>query len=55
MQTMNQSLAGLYQRRMINLEMAMARSPDNDELRGLINQGPNAARMPGQRAASGGR
>ncbi len=55
MQTMNQSLASLYQRRMINLEMAMARSPDNDELRGLINQGPNAARMPGQRAASGGR
>ncbi len=55
MQTMNQSLAHLCQRRMISLEMAMARSPDNDELRGLISQGPNAARAPGPRAASGGR
>ncbi len=36
MQTMNQSLAALYQRRMISLEVALARSPDPEELRGLI-------------------
>ncbi len=41
MQTMNQSLASLYQRRMITLEDALGRSPDHDELRNLI--GPNAA------------
>jgi twitching motility protein PilT len=41
MQTMNQSLASLYQRRMITLEDALGRSPDNDELRNLI--GPNGA------------
>jgi twitching motility protein PilT len=39
MQTMNQSLANLYQRRMISLEDAMGRSPDHDELRALIGQG----------------
>jgi twitching motility protein PilT len=41
MQTMNQSLASLYQRRMITLEDALGRSPDNDELRNLI--GPSGA------------
>ncbi len=49
MQTMNQALAILYQRRMINLEMAMARSPDNDELRNLIAPGGGANRAPAQR------
>jgi twitching motility protein PilT len=39
MQTMNQSLASLYQRRMISLEDAMGRSADVDELRNLIGQG----------------
>jgi len=39
MQTMNQSLASLYQRRMTSLEDAMGRSPDVDELRDLIAQG----------------
>jgi len=39
MQTMNQSLAMLYQRRMISLEDAMGRSPDGEELRGLIGRG----------------
>jgi len=39
MQTMNQSLASLYQRRMISLEDAMGRSPDVEELRNLIGQG----------------
>jgi twitching motility protein PilT len=39
MQTMNQSLASLYKRRMTSLEDAMGRSPDVDELRDLIAQG----------------
>jgi twitching motility protein PilT len=39
MQTMNQSLASLYQRRMVSLEDAMGRSPDVEELRNLIAQG----------------
>lgn len=41
MQTMNQALASLYQRRMVTLEDALGRSPDNDELRNLI--GPKGA------------
>ena len=49
MQTMNQSLAALYQRRHISLETAMARTPDADELRGLIGQGSTAARPAAQR------
>jgi twitching motility protein PilT len=39
MQTMNQSLASLYQRRMISMETAMSRSSDLDELRNMIGQG----------------
>ena len=39
MQTMNQSLASLYQRRMVSLEDAMGRSPDVEELRNFIGQG----------------
>jgi twitching motility protein PilT len=39
MQTMNQSLGSLYQRRMITLEDAMGRSPDAEELRNIIAQG----------------
>jgi len=39
MQTMNQSLASLYQRRMASLEDVMGRSPDVEELRNLIGQG----------------
>jgi twitching motility protein PilT len=52
MQTMNQSLANLYGRRMISLEDALARSPDHAELRNLINQGgaPSAARRAAGRA-----
>jgi twitching motility protein PilT len=56
MQTMNQSLAGLYQRRLISLETALSRSGDMDELRSLMNQGSGAAvRPPAQRVASSGR
>jgi twitching motility protein PilT len=40
MQTMNQSLASLFQKRMISLETAMARSSDHEELRGMIGQAP---------------
>ena len=55
MQTMNQSLAGLYQRRLISLETALSRSADVDELRSLINRGSTAAvRPPAQRVASSG-
>jgi twitching motility protein PilT len=39
MQTMNQSLANLHQRRMVSLDDALGRSPDHDELRQLIGQG----------------
>jgi twitching motility protein PilT len=54
MQTMNQSLASLYQRRLISLETAMSRSSDVDELRNLISQGPNATRPGAARLAAGG-
>ena len=39
MQTMNQSLATLYQRKQITLEMALSRSSNKDELQDLINRG----------------
>ncbi len=49
MQTMNQSLAFLYQRRLIGMDDALGRSNDVDELRNLIQQG--GANV-GRRAAS---
>jgi twitching motility protein PilT len=39
MQTMNQSLATLYQRKLITLETALSRSSYKDELQDLINRG----------------
>jgi twitching motility protein PilT len=42
MQTMNQALAGLYMKRLISMDDAIARSSDPDELRNLINQGAPA-------------
>ncbi len=39
MQTMNQSLASLFQRRLISLDDAMARSHDQEELKTLIGGG----------------
>ena len=39
MQTMNQSLASLYQRRLISMDDALARSNDVEELRTLIGSG----------------
>jgi twitching motility protein PilT len=53
MQTMNQSLASAYQRRLISMEHAMARSADAEELRSLIGKGPvpgNAAGRPGPKS-----
>jgi twitching motility protein PilT len=38
MQTMNQSLANLYQRRLISMDDAMGRSADAEELRSLIGK-----------------
>src|SRR5262249_20776155 len=37
MQTMNQALFGLYQRRMITIETAMEHSGDTDELRAMLD------------------
>ena len=39
MQTMNQSLASLYQRQQVTLESALERSSNRDELQDLINRG----------------
>jgi twitching motility protein PilT len=39
MQTFNQSLATLYHRKMITLEVALSRSSNPDELQELINRG----------------
>jgi len=46
MQTMNQSLALLYQRRVISFDDAMARSPDSDELKQLLGEAPGGLRKP---------
>jgi twitching motility protein PilT len=54
MQTFNQSLATLYQRRMISLDTALAYSSNPEELQEMINRGtgliqaPVAARTPGR-------
>jgi twitching motility protein PilT len=50
MQTFNQSLASLYFKRQVTLEMAMARSSNTDELQDLINRGATAAQSPQSRA-----
>ena len=39
MQTMNQSIATLYQKRLISMETAMMASSNRDELQDLINRG----------------
>jgi twitching motility protein PilT len=39
MQTANQSLASLYQKKQISLEIAMAASSNRDELQDMINRG----------------
>ena len=42
MQTFNQALAALYFRRLITLQVALARSSMQDELQEIINRGPTA-------------
>ncbi|MBW2235016.1 MAG: type IV pilus twitching motility protein PilT [Deltaproteobacteria bacterium] len=49
MQTFNQSLAALYQRRMVTMEEALGRSSDAEELRGMLGGG-----TPQRRAAAAG-
>lgn len=49
MQTMNQCLASLVQRRIVDPEIAKGRSPDIEELQSLIAKGPDAL------GAAGGR
>lgn len=46
MQTMNQSLAELVMRRQVALEDALLKSPDQEELRALISQGPRKPTPP---------
>jgi twitching motility protein PilT len=46
MQTFNQSLAGLVQRRLITIDEAMARSSDAEELRTMLTTGAGVARPP---------
>jgi twitching motility protein PilT len=50
MQTFNQSLASLYFKKQITLEMALARSSNQDELQDLINRGAAALQTPPPRA-----
>ena len=51
MQTMNQSLASLVQRRLVDPEIAMGRSPDVEELQALIAKGPEKMGAGGSRRA----
>ncbi len=48
MQTMNQSLYLLYQRRVISFDDAMSRSPDPDELKQMMQQGAASGRSAGR-------
>jgi twitching motility protein PilT len=50
MQTMNQSLGNLYQRRLISMEDALGRSADAEELRNIIGKGAPAGAAPGRKA-----
>jgi twitching motility protein PilT len=50
MQTFNQSLASLYFKKQITLEMATARSSNADELQDLINRGAAVLQTPPPRA-----
>jgi twitching motility protein PilT len=54
MQTFNQSLAQLYFKRMITLQMAMGRSSHPDELQEIINRGPAAVGLASANAPAAG-
>jgi twitching motility protein PilT len=47
MQTMNHSLALLVQRREVTMDEAASKSPDAEELRNIVLQGPQALASPG--------
>jgi twitching motility protein PilT len=49
MQTMNQSLATLYQKRLITIETALMASSNRDELQDLINRGVGVVANAGMR------
>ncbi len=53
MQTMNQSLASLYQKRTITLETAMSASSNRDELQDMINRGVGVVAGAGLARAAG--
>jgi twitching motility protein PilT len=60
MQTMNQSLATLYQKKLVTLETALMASSNRDELQDLINRGVGVVagaglNRPGMRPISAGR
>jgi twitching motility protein PilT len=52
MQTFNQSLATLYFQKQITLEIAMARSSNQDELQEMINRGASLAGRTGTPATA---
>jgi twitching motility protein PilT len=54
MQTFNQSLASLYFKKQITLELAMMRSSNPDELQDLINRGASALQAPPPRGPASG-
>jgi twitching motility protein PilT len=53
MQTMNQALLSLYQRRAITLEEAYGNATDADELRTMLDQRPSGQQVPQQRSRAG--
>jgi twitching motility protein PilT len=53
MQTFNQSLATLYFQKQITLEVALARSSNQDELQEMINRGAGLRAGTGATAAKG--
>jgi twitching motility protein PilT len=54
MQTFNQSLATLYSQKQITLEVALARSSNQDELQEMINRGATLAGRGGAGPAARG-
>ena len=52
MQTFNQSLATLYFQKQITIEVALARSSNQDELQEMINRGASLAGRQGAGAAA---
>jgi twitching motility protein PilT len=55
MQTMNQSLATLYQKRLVTMETALMASSNRDELQDLINRGVGVVAGAGLRTGTTGR